>query len=76
MRIEPRGEGLVFIAQPSGRPPTQFVSSTITANRIVFENLAHDFPKRIVYWREGDQLCARVEGDGGEGEGWCWGRAK
>ncbi|HYH10614.1 MAG TPA: DUF6265 family protein [Thermoanaerobaculia bacterium] len=75
MRIESRGEQLVFVAQPSGRPPTEFPSTAVSAHRIVFENPSHDFPKRIVYWRDGDQLCARVEGDGEEGEQWCWKRA-
>jgi hypothetical protein len=28
----------------------------------VFENLAHDFPQRIIYSRAGDQLTARIEG--------------
>lgn len=30
--------------------------------RVVFENAAHDFPQRILYWREGDDLVARIEG--------------
>lgn len=29
--------------------------------RVVFENLAHDFPQRIVYWKDGDLLAARIE---------------
>ena len=30
---------------------------------MVFENPEHDFPQRIVYWREGDRvLHARIEG--------------
>jgi hypothetical protein len=31
-------------------------------SRVVFENLAHDFPQRVIYWKEGDVLAARVEG--------------
>ena len=30
--------------------------------RVVFENPMHDFPQRILYWRDGDQLVARIEG--------------
>jgi hypothetical protein len=72
MRIEARGEQLVFVAQPSGRPPTEFPAKSVGKSRIVFENPAHDFPKRVIYWRSGEKLCARVEGDGGGGEEWCW----
>ena len=30
--------------------------------RAVFANPEHVFPARIVYWREGDELLARIEG--------------
>jgi len=45
--------------------------------RIVFENLEHDYPQRILYWRDGEKLCARTEGeiDGkSESEEWCYAR--
>ena len=32
------------------------------AQRAVFANPEHGFPARIVYWREGDELLARIEG--------------
>jgi hypothetical protein len=41
----------------------------------VFANPQHDFPQRILYWRDGDALCAAVEGalQGEETrEEWCW----
>jgi hypothetical protein len=47
--------------------------------RIVFENAAHDFPQRILYWRDGDELMARIEGTvkGKErSEAWRFTRAK
>ena len=28
----------------------------------MFANPEHGFPARIVYWREGDELLARIEG--------------
>ena len=28
----------------------------------MFENAAHDFPQRVLYWREGEFLKARIEG--------------
>jgi hypothetical protein len=33
-----------------------------SADEVVFENGAHDFPQRIRYRRGGDMLFARIEG--------------
>jgi hypothetical protein len=42
-----------------------------TDGEYVFENLAHDFPVRIIYVREGeDGLTPRIEGDDGSGPSW------
>ena len=49
LRIVERDGGLVYIAQPGGNPPTEFVLTTLTATRAVFDNPRHDYPKRIVY---------------------------
>jgi len=73
-RIAETKDGIVYLAQPGGQAPTPFRLAESTANRAVFANPEHDFPKRIIYWRNDAQLCARVEGDGGEGEEWCWSR--
>jgi hypothetical protein len=57
------------VAQPGGRAPTAFKLTRAGANEAVFENPAHDFPKRIAYRKEADgSLTARVEGDGSEKE--------
>ena len=32
------------------------------AQRAVFANPEHGFPARVVYWREGEELLARIEG--------------
>jgi uncharacterized protein DUF6265 len=38
----------------------------------VFENLAHDFPVRIIYVRDGETgLAPRIEGSDGESRGWA-----
>ena len=77
LRIEKRGDTLVYLAMPGGQPPTEFPLKSSDASEIVFENLSHDFPQRILYWRKGAQLCARVEGlMGGKesSEQWCWNR--
>jgi uncharacterized protein DUF6265 len=75
LRIESKDGSLVYKAMPGGRPATDFPLKTATPSRIVFENPKHDFPQRIIYWRDGRKLCARVEGSmhGKEAaEQWCW----
>jgi hypothetical protein len=80
MRIEQTDDGaLVYQAQPAGRPATPFKLKSISESRVVFENAEHDFPQRIIYWRKGEQLCARVQGTIGgkpESDEWCWNRSK
>jgi energy-coupling factor transporter ATP-binding protein EcfA2 len=49
LRIVERDGGLVYIAQPNGAPPTEFVLTELSAKRAVFDNPRHDYPKRIVY---------------------------
>jgi hypothetical protein len=66
LRIVERDGGLVYIAQPEGRPPTEFALTAITADSATFENPSHDFPKMIRYARRADgSLEARVS-DGGQ----------
>lgn len=73
LRIEQRGESLVYLAMPGGRAPaTEFAATSIEARKIVFENPQHDFPKRITYWRDGKRLCARVDDGGAKAQQWCW----
>ena len=77
LRIEQKGDSLVYLAMPGGRPATPFPLKSSTDSRIVFENVTHDFPQRIIYWRDGKKLCARVEGTingKNEAEEWCWER--
>jgi hypothetical protein len=64
MQIRTEVDGLpVFVAQPSGRPPTLFPLVRISTSEAVFENPEHDFPQRIVYSsKDGDRLDARIEG--------------
>jgi hypothetical protein len=49
LRIVEREGGLVYIAQPGGAPPTEFVLTELGKSRAVFENPRHDSPQRIVY---------------------------
>jgi hypothetical protein len=49
LRIVERNGGLVYIAQPGGAAPTEFVLTEFGPQRAVFDNPRHDYPKRIVY---------------------------
>jgi len=69
LRIETRADGIYYVAQPKGRPGTDFKAIELDADHVVFSNPQHDFPKRITYRRHADgSLTARVEGDGSEPE--------
>jgi uncharacterized protein YbjT (DUF2867 family) len=65
LRIEQRPDGgLVYIASPGGRAPTEFRLTTLDTarQRAVFTSLTNDFPKMLTYHREGDELRARADG--------------
>ena len=62
LRIADTPEGFSYYASPGGRPPVEFKLKEQGERRVVFENAAHDFPQRILYWRDGDKLVARIEG--------------
>jgi hypothetical protein len=66
LRIVERDGGLVYVAQPNGRPFTEFVLTAAGPRTATFENPAHDFPKLISYTlREDGTLEVRIS-DGGE----------
>jgi len=60
--IREGAKGLEYVAKPSGQPETTFTATSVSATEVVFENPAHDFPKKIVYKRDGDALTASIEG--------------
>ena len=62
LRIADTADGFSYYASPGGRPPVEFKMTELTGQRVVFENPAHDFPRRILYWRDGEALMARTEG--------------
>ena len=66
-RIAPTGAApdapLGYFAIPEGQAPTTFPVIESGTARVVFEQAAHDFPKRVIYEREGDVLNARIEGE-------------
>ena len=56
-------------------PATPFPLKDVSGTRVVFENPAHDFPQRIIYWKDGADLRARIEGTQNGKEGsmeWRW----
>jgi hypothetical protein len=54
--------GATFTARLKGQDPTPFVLKPGPDGEAVFENLAHDFPQRVIYRRCGAQLCGAIEG--------------
>ena len=54
LRIEARGDVLVYVASPNGKGATEFASTLVTADRIRFENPQHDDPKVLDYRRLAD----------------------
>ena len=61
LRIFRRGDSLMYEAHPVDQALTIFPLRSYSADSLVFENPAHDFPQRIVYQRVGaDSLIAVV----------------
>ena len=57
------GDTLVYEAHPGNQARTEFRATRVTANELVFENPAHDFPQRVMYSvGTGGSLNARIEG--------------
>ncbi|MBI5939572.1 MAG: hypothetical protein HY859_04015 [Caulobacterales bacterium] len=65
--------GVTFTAYVGGQPPTAFVLKPGRPGEAVFENLAHDFPQRVIYRQCEANLCARIEGTvQGQVQGMDW----
>jgi hypothetical protein len=62
-RVFAAHDTLIYEANPSNQTVTQFRAKSLAPAEIVFENLAHDFPKRIGYRAvPPDSLHAYIEG--------------
>lgn len=69
-RIEQHGDSVIFIANPSGQTPSSFAAINVSTRGVVFQDLDHDFPQRVMYRAGGhsaggagpDSLLASVEG--------------
>jgi hypothetical protein len=78
LRIADTGKEIVYFASPSGKTPTPFTLTALSADRATFENPQHDFPQRVIYQRTGQELKVRIEGkiNGKEvAVEWKWTRA-
>lgn len=67
IRLEQRAGTIYYVASPKGRcPATDFKLTRLAGQEVVFENPAHDFPKRITYRKNSDgSLTATVDGGPG-----------
>lgn len=75
LRIEQRKDGIVYVASPGGRPPTDFPLVDCGKDFVLFANPEHDFPKEIRYELTPEGLHARVSGDAGgkeQAQEWTW----
>ena len=65
LRLEANGDTASYVADVAENPqPVRFALVAQTSDSAVFENLRHDFPKRISYQRRGDALEVVISGDG------------
>jgi len=52
--------GMGFFGAPKGMNRTRFAWTASDAPGLSFVNPAHDYPQRIRYWREGEDLLAEI----------------
>lgn len=63
LQIRVQDGRLVYIARPARQPEATFTAKSIGDREVIFENLAHDFPQRVIYRMQPDgNLAARIEG--------------
>ena len=69
LRIVANDDGVFYLAQPNGRPPTRFELVEQSHRYVRFENPEHDHPK-VIHYRltEEGTLVATIAGDEGEQE--------
>lgn len=75
LRIADTKDGVSYFAMPGGKAATEFAFKSLESEKITFENLKHDFPQRIIYWKADGKLHARIEGTVSGNERsmeWAW----
>lgn len=69
LKIEKRGNDIYYVADVAHNPaPVSFKLMSLSDTTVVFENLEHNFPKRITYQNENGSLHAWIEGPAKDGE--------
>jgi hypothetical protein len=64
LRIYQQEEEIFYTASPNGKPATLFKLIEFQSGKMIFENLEHDFPQRIVYtFQAENEMIARIEGE-------------
>lgn len=80
LRIEERGQQIVYVAQPEGGEATTFTLTHCQDRHAGFTNDAHDFPQRIAYRADGDDtIVVRISGhqdDRPRSMEWRWSRTR
>ncbi|MDO9338223.1 MAG: DUF6265 family protein [Caulobacter sp.] len=66
MRLDEKDGVIAFTAILPGQAPTTFPATSVGPDGVVFENLEHDFPQRVIYRRCEADLCAAIEGKLGD----------
>ena len=77
-RLDASADGPVLTPHPRGAASVSFRPADIQPDRIVWQNLEHDFPQRIIYERVAvDSLVVRVEaGEGADARSLEWRMAR
>ena len=67
LRIEQRGNELYYVANPNANcPQTDFKLTRLAGHEVIFENPAHDYPKRVMYRKNSDgSLVASIDAGAG-----------
>jgi hypothetical protein len=64
MRLESRPDGIYYVPQPKGNPPHDFKLIELHGTSAIFESPGGDRISRVSYQRIGNELHARVQGEG------------
>ena len=62
LRIEESGEGLTLHSSSNGEREIAFALRDLGSDRVEFQRQFPDFPSLVAYWKDGDELCAKIEG--------------
>ena len=68
---------MAYWAAPGGSGRTAFAWQPFDGPGVTFYNVAHDYPQRIRYWRDGNALKAEISlADGGRPVRWTYRRVQ